>query len=410
MKNISLTFQVHQPVRLKRYRFFDIGNENYYYDDYDNERLIINSAEECYLPNNKILLDILKKYKGQFKVAFSISGTAIDLFTLYAPEVISSFQQLAATEEVEFLAETYSYSLASLKNKDEFRRQVETHTNKMVELFGKQPLVFKNTELIYSDGIGELAAKMGFKSVLAEDAAHILRWRSPNHLYSNPINPDLKILFKNNHLSDVIAFRLSNPDRTNGPKPANNYLSLLNKIPDDEKVVNLFIDYELVRKGKKSGKGVYNILESFMNEIIEYTEFEFVIPSEIADKHQPVSEISIPDTIVRAEKYARLAKLQGNELQQEAFDKLYGLKYKINPNTDHELWKDWQYLQSSDHFYFMSSGFFAKSDSHHNLNPYDNPYEAFMNYMNVLSDFTIRVNNLPIREIGFDQMIMNTVS
>jgi alpha-amylase len=410
MKNISLTFQVHQPVRLKRYRFFDIGNDNYYYDDYENERLTLNFAHECYLQNNHILFKTLKKYKGHVKVAFSISGTSIDLFSLYAPEVITSFQQLADTGCVEFLGETYSHSLASLKNIEEYRRQVEAHSIIMTKFFGKRPMVFKNTELIYSDKIGELAAEMGFKAVMAEDAAHFLKGRSPNYLYSIRDNYNLKILFKNNQLSDAIAFGLSNPANKTGLHNANIYHSLLNKLSDEETGANLLIDYEIVREGIRGSKGGGNPLESFLNEIIETKELGFKTPSEIAEEHQPVSEICIPDTIVWADKFASLAKLTGNELQQEALEKLYDIKYRINPRTESDLWKDWQYLQSSDHFYYMSSGFFSESGYNHDLNPYDNPYEAFMNYMNVLSDFVIRVNNLPTREIRYDQMIINTVS
>jgi alpha-amylase len=404
MKNISLTFQVHQPVRLRRYRFFDIGNDNYYYDDYDNERRIRNSADECYLPNNHILLKLLTKNKGRFKVAFSISGTAIDLFTLYAPEVIKSFQQLAATGRVEFLAETYSHSLSSLKNMDEFIRQAEIHAKKIAELFGKRPLVFKNTELIYSDRIGKLAAEVGFNSVLAESCGHTPGWRSPNHLYINPDNQEIKILFKNSHLSEEAGYCLSNPDRTVKPTLAKDFQTLLNTLPEDDNTVNLCIDYEIVRSDKARGSGKACIAESFLTEITRLSEYCLKFPSEIANDHQPVSEISVPENIVRADEFASLSKLQGNELQLEALDKLYELKNRINPNTNRDLWKDWQYLQSSDHFYYMSSRFFSNSDAHHHLNPYNNPYEAFINYMNVLSDFKIRLNNLPAREIGFDPL------
>jgi alpha-amylase len=410
MKNISLTFQVHQPVSLKRYRFFDIGNENYYYDDYDNERLTLNSARECYLPNNDILFKTLKKYKGQFKVAFSISGTSLDLLSLYAPEVIISFQQLATTGCVEFLGETYSHSLASLKNIDEYRSQIEAHRNKMAKLFGERPMVFKNTELIYSDKIGDLAAEMGFKAVMAEDNTHILMGRSPNHLYGTPDNQLLKILFKNNQLSDAVVFSLSNPANKTGLYNADNYHSLLNKMSDEEKITNIIIDYEIVREVNKGTKVKSNPFKSFLDEIIEMRELRFSTPSEIADKIQVFSDICIPDTFVRADRNANLAKLIGNELQKEALEKLYNLKYRINPKIDIDLWKDWQYLQSSDHFYYMSSDFFSDSGYNHNRNPYDNPYEAFMNYMNILSDFVIRVNNLPAREISYDQMIINTVS
>jgi alpha-amylase len=408
MKNISLTFLVHQPVRLKRYRFLDIGNDNYYYDDYENERLAIKYAVECYLPNNDTLLEILTKSREQFKVAFSISGTAIDLFTLYAPEVIDSFQQLAATGKVEFLAETYSHSLASLKNKDEFRKQVYTHSNKIGELFGQQPCVFKNTELIYSNEIGEMATEMGFKAVVTDDASNMLQGRNPNHLYCNPINPGLKILFKNSQLSNEIAFRVSNPGWTGSPDKVNNYLPLLNITQEGDEIVNLIIDYEIIGKGKKKVTGINDFIGSFTPAVFQLKEYGFKTPSEIVDDYQSFSAIDIPGPVDSADKVVNPSVLFGNELQQEALEKLYELNDKIDPYTDRDLWKDWQYLQSSDHFYYMSSRFFSQSDVHHNLNPYDNPYEAFMNYMNVLSDFTIRLNNSPVSKNTYNPVFMKS--
>lgn len=407
MKNISLTFQVHQPVRLKRYRFFDIGNDNYYFDDFNNERIVRKSAEECYLPTNEILLDLLTEYKGQFKVAFSISGTAIDLFSLYAPEVIESFQRLSATGGVEFLGETYAHSLASEKDRVEFKRQIKAHVIKMKELFGQRPCVFKNTELIYSDEVGKMVAEMGFKAVLAEGARNILRWRSPNYLYRNPMNPELKLLFKNTRLSEDIAFRLSNPDWTGWPKTANNYLSALNSFPTDEKIVNLFMDYEMVGKGQKQGTGIFNFLRSFPLAVFEMTEYGFMTPFELISHYHPAQTIEVPNTISRADEGGDLTDWQGNELQQEALGKLYGLKDSIARCTNADLLKDWQYLQSSDHFYYMYSKFFSNRDFHHDLNPYDNPYEAFMNYMNVLSDFTLRLNKL-VRKKGYPPVMMRS--
>jgi alpha-amylase len=405
MKNISLTFQVHQPVRLKRYRFFDIGNDNYYYDDFENERIIRKAADDYYLPTNEIMSDLLQKYRGNFNVAFSISGTALDLFALYSPEVIESFQRLSATGGVEFLGETYCHSFAALKDQKEFRRQVETHANKIMELFGQRPRVFKNTELIYSDTIGEMIAGMGFKAILTEGARHILKWRSPNHVYCNSISPTIKVLLKNPSLNEDITFRLSNPDWTGWPKTANNYLAMLNRIPSDEQILNLCIDYDAVGQGQKKGSAIFNFLESFPLAVSEKTEYGFMTPSEMVCNYQPVSEINVPNPISRSDKDDSLKDWLGNELQQEAFDKLYTSVDKINQCSDPEILKDWQYLQPSNHFYYMCSRFFSDNDIHHNLNPYDNPYEAFMNYMNVLSDFTIRLNNSTKLKKGYPPLI-----
>ncbi len=398
MKNISLTFLVHQPVRFRRYRFFDIGNDNYYYEDYDNERKIRITADECYLPNNEILLKFLTRYKSRFKVSFSVSGTAINLFRLYAPEVIRSFQQLAATDGVEFIAETYAHSLASLKNTDEFRRQIERHAKKIADLFGNRPQVFKNTEFIYSDRIGNIAADEGFKTVLAEEAVHIPGWKGPNYLYSHPFDPRLKILFRNNVLSNLAASCLVNSEQKAG------FFSLLDKTPAS--LVNLCIDYEIIGQTRAHGHNGETIghFESFLTKLAESGEFKLNTLSEQSRDIQPLSEISIPDSYAVTLKSDSFIKLQGNELQQEALEKLYALKYWINADTDYDLWKDWQYIQSSDHFYYMSSRFFSNGHSDHCYNPYENPYEAFMNYMNILSDFSIRLHNIPVREIDYEQV------
>lgn len=393
MKNISLTFKIHYPVRLKKYRFFDIGNDDYYYDDFENERILRTAADEYLLPTNAVLLDLLKKYKGEFKVAFAISGTAIDLFRLYAPEVIESFQRLSATGCVEFLGDTYAHSLASLKDTEEFRRQVEAHADTMEELFGQRPRVFKNTELIYSDKIGKTISEIGFKAVLTEGARHILKSKSPNYLYGNVINPDLKVLLKNTQLSEEIAFRLANPDWTGWPTTANNYLSTLNKMPDEEKLVNLFMDYELVGKGQKEGTGIFNFLKSFPQVLFEMTDYIFMTPCEIACYNQPIALLNVPDAISQFPYEKDLSLFLGNELQQEALGKLYGLTEKIDHCMDHNILKDWQYLQTSDHFKYMFGKQLPNVDQHVESNPYDNFYEAFMNYMNILNDFSIRINH-----------------
>jgi len=258
MKSICLYFKVHQPVRLRRFRFFDIGNSDYYYDDCANETILSRVAENCYLPANKIILDLINKYQGRFKVAFSISGTAIDQFKIYAPEVIESFRKLAATGCVEFLAETYSHSLSVLKSKIEFKKQVEAHATAMETLFGKRPTIFTNTEFIYSDKIGAMVAEMGYKATLTDGPNHILKWRSPNYIYRNAINPALTVLLKNDQLSDDIAFRFSNSDWSGWPLTAKKYVSWLNKIPKEEKIVNLSWIMKLSASAKSVIQGFLN--------------------------------------------------------------------------------------------------------------------------------------------------------
>lgn len=391
MRSICLNFRVHQPVRLRKFRFFDIGNSDYYYDDYNNELILRKVTGNCYLPANKMILDLINKYQGRFKVSFSISGTAIDQFRIYAPEVIKSFQELAATGCVEFIGETYSNSLASVKNKKEFRKQVVAHAVEIESLFGYKPTAFSNTCLIYSDEIGATLAELGYKTILAEGPNHILKWRSPNYLYCNAINPAATIMLKNDLLSDDIAFRFSNSDWSGWPLTVKKYISWLNKIPKKEKIVNLFMDYETFGERQKTETGIFNFLESFPPAVFRKTDFEFMTPSEVVEHHQPIAPLNMSYPISGADHERDLSAWLGNELQQEAFEKLYDLSGLIGRCNDSALLKDWQYLQTSDHFYYMSTKYFSDGDVHSSHSPYDSPYEAFMNYLNVLNDFALRL-------------------
>jgi len=391
MRSLCLCFQVHQPVRLKKFRFFDIGNSDYYYDDHNNEKILTRVAQNCYLPSNKLILDLINKNQGRFRVAFSISGTAIDQFKIYAPEVIESFRELAATGCVEFLAETYAHSLVALKSKEQFRQQVETHAVTIETLFGKRPTVFKNTGLIYSDEIGAMIAEMGFKTTLSAGPNHILKWRSPNYLYSNAINPDLTVLLKNHRLSDDIALHFSNIDWVGWPLTTKKYVSWLNKISDEEKIVNLVMDYETFGERHNRDTGIFEFLKLLPSAVLTKSDFEFRTPSEVAANYQPVATINVPYPTSTADEERDLTTWLGNELQQDAIEKLYGLNRRIDLCTDPKLLKDWQYLQASDHFCYMSTKYLSHGIVDGGFNPYDSPYEAFMNYMNVLNDFTIRL-------------------
>lgn len=393
-KAICLYFEVHQPFRLKRYRFFDLGHDHYYYDDYTNESILRKVAEKCYLPANNLMLDLINRHKGKFKIAFSISGIVIDQFRLYAPEVIDSFKKLAQTGMVEFLAETEAHSLASLKNKDEFVRQVNNHRNMIKEYFGIEPTSFRNTELIYSDTIGSWVADMGFKSTLTEGAKHVLGWKSPNYLYCNSINPRLKVLLRNFVLSDDIAFRFSNKSWSEWPLTTDKYTSWLNKLAPKSELVNIFLDYETFGEHNWKETGIFDFLEHLPAAILKKTPFRFMTPSEVADNLQPVSAISVPYPISWADEERDITAWLGNELQNAAYDKLYELNDKVNKCNYDQLKKDWTYLQSSDHFYYMCTKFFSDGAVHAYFNPYDTPYDAFMNYMNVLSDFEIRINRM----------------
>jgi alpha-amylase len=390
-KAICLYFQVHQPFRLKRYRFFDLGHDHYYYDDYSNESIMRKVAEKCYLPANKIILELIQKHKGKFKVTFSLSGLAINQFRLYAPEVLESFRSLAKTGMVEFLAETNSHSLASIKSRTEFERQVIKHKDMLKEFLGYEATSFRNTELIYSDSIGSWVAEMGFKSIMTEGAKHVLGWKSPNYLYCNSINPRLKVLLRNFVLSDDIAFRFSNRDWNAWPLTADKYASWINKLAPKSELLNIFLDYETFGEHNWKESGIFDFLYFMPGAVLKKTPFRFLTPSEIADTLQPVSAISIPSPISWADEERDITAWHGNELQVAALDKLYSLAGKVNKCGDDTIKKDWDYLQSSDHFYYMATKFFSDGAVHAYFNPYETPYDAFMNYMNVLGDFEIRL-------------------
>jgi len=390
-KAICLYFQVHQPFRLRRYRFFEMGHEHYYYDDFMNESILRRISSNCYLPANRLLLDLIRKHNGKFRVTFSLTGIVIDQFRLYAPEVLASFRELAETGCVEFLAETNSHSLASLMDKERFEMQVKVHSDKMQEYIGCQPTSIRNTELIYSDDIGSWMADMGYKAVVTEGAKHILGWKSPNYVYCNAINPRLKVLLRNYTLSDDIAFRFSNKDWSSYPLTADKYASWIKGLASSSEVVNIFMDYETFGEHQKRESGIFDFLKNLPDVVIKKTPFSFMTVSEVADSYQPVSLLHVPSPISWADEERDLTAWMGNELQTAAVTKLYSMSDRVNRCNSEALLRDWVYLQSSDHFYYMSTKFFSDGAVHAYFNPYENPYQAFMNYMNVLSDFELRL-------------------
>ena len=391
MKSICLYFQIHQPFRLKNYRFFEIGADHYYFDDYTNQSILRKVARKSYLPANQLFLKLIEQFPGRFKISFSITGIALDQFALYAPELIDSFKELAATGQVEFLAETYSHSLVSLSNEDEFQHQVMTHSERIEELFGMKPKVFRNTELIYSDQIGEQVYRMGFKAMLTEGAKHILGWKSPNFLYYNVHQPKLKLLLRNFKLSDDLAFRFTNQEWSEWPLTADKYVDWIKGVDENEDVINLFMDYETFGEHQSAESGIFEFLKEFPKRIIEETDFEFLTPSEVVKTCQPIAPLPVPFPISWADEERDLSAWLGNELQNEAFRKLYSLRNDLKLANSPELMADWSYLQASDHFYYMCTKFFSDQAVHNYFNPYGSPYDAFINYMNVLSDFILRL-------------------
>lgn len=394
MKSICFYFQVHQPYRLSSYRFFDIGAHDQYFDDYANRYIMQQVAEKCYLPANEVLLGLIKKHGKKFKVAFSISGTALEQFEKYAPKVLKSFQKLAQTGSVEFLAETWAHSLSALKSKKEFEEQVKMHTRKIHELFGQKPVTFRNTELVYSNEIGEMVYNMGFDTMITEGAKHILGWKSPNLLYCSASNPKLKLLLKNFRLSDDIAFRFSDRRWSEWPLTAEKFLSWIDKIDGKDEVINLFMDYETFGEHQWAETGIFDFLHAFPNLVIEKGEYSFKTPSELSKELQPVSQLNVPYPISWADEERDLTAWLGNELQDEAFNTLYSIESKVRKIKDEKLTTQWRYLQTSDHFYYMCTKWFSDGDVHKYFNPYSSPYDAFINYMNVLSDLVSRVEKM----------------
>lgn len=392
MRSVCLYFQVHQPFRLRTYRFFNIGDDHQYYDEYQNRHIIRRVAEKCYLPANKMMLDLIKEFGGAFRISFSISGTALEQLQMYAPEVIQGFRLLAKTGCVEFLAETYAHSLASQGNSEEFIRQVELHRHTIEKYFEVTPTTFRNSELIYSDSVAEMVSGMGFTTMITEGAKHILGWKSPNYMYASAAVPRLKIFLRNFRLSDDIAFRFSERSWSEWPVTTEKFTGWLNGIEPREEVVNLFIDYETIGERQWKETGIFEFFKSLPKAVLSGSAFNFATPSELANQLQPVAGLQVPYPISWADEEKDLTSWLGNELQDEAFSKLYSIAEKVRKSNDKNIQSDWQWLQTTDHFYYMCTKWFSDGAVHKYFNPYPSPYEAFINYMNVLSDFIIRVD------------------
>ena len=309
-KSICLYFQVHQPTRLRLYRFFDIGKDSHYYDDFANRTILRRVAQKCYLPMNQLMLDLINKNKGKFKIAYSISGSALEQFQRFAPEVIDSFKALAATGKVEFLAETYYHSLASLASESEFRHQVQKHSALIEELFGVKPVTFRNTELIYSNGIGEMVYDMGYKTMLTEGARHIMGWQSPNYVYTGETQPKLKLLLRNYTLSDDIAFRFNQNKVT-----ADQYVGWMKESAKEGDIVNLFMDYETFGEHQSEESGIFAFMKALPGAVLADGTFGFATPAEIVKKYKPVSDIAVDDPISWADEERDVTAWLGNELQ-----------------------------------------------------------------------------------------------
>jgi len=389
MPSVCFYFQVHQPYRLRRYSVFEIGNNQDYFDHDKNRQVMEKVANKCYRPMNMLLLDLIKKLDGKFKVAFSITGVALEQFEKYTPDVIDLFRELAKTGHVEFLAETYYHSLSYLKSKEEFESQVKMHSKKMHDLFGVQPKVFRNTELIFNNEIANFVEGMGYKGIIAEGADHVLGWRSPNYLYQ-PVNTrNIKLLLKNYKLSDDIAFRFGNKSWEEYPMTSEKFASWIASNPGD--TVNLFMDYETFGEHQWEDTGIFNFMRQMPYEILKHGNCNFKTPSELVKSYNPVGVLDVHHMISWADIERDLSAWLGNKIQHEALHSLFEMEREIKETNDEKLIEDWRKLTTSDHFYYMCTKWFADGDVHKYFNPYDSPYESFIAFMNVLNDMQERL-------------------
>ena len=390
MKAICFNFEIHQPVRLKRYTFFDIGNDHYYYDDFLNDDIIARIAERSYIPAARTLLKMVEDTKGKFRSSISISGVAIEQLEQYVPEFIDLLRQLAATGKVEFVAMPYARSLASLTDPEEFAEQVKFHSEKIQQLFGVKTKVLRNTELIYSDEIAPQIVAMGYKGVMTEGAKHILGWKSPNYVYSAASAPKLKILLRNAKLSEDIAARFSDTSWAAFPLTADKYIDWIAQTPADEQIVNLWLNLETFGGQQPAETGIFQFLEA-LPRFAEERGVEFWTPTEAVTKLKAVDSLSVMHPISGADEARDTSAWLGNKLQNEAFRKLYSVAERVRLCDDRRLKQDWWYLQGADNFYYMSTKHFADGAVHSMFSPYETPFQAFTNYMNALSDFIVRV-------------------
>src|SRR3989344_9178235 len=397
MVSTCFYFQVHQPMRLRRYSVFEIGQHNNYFDNPKNEAIIRKVAHKCYLPANRTILEMINKTDGKFKAAYSMSGVALEQFERWMPEVIDSFKELVDTGCVELLDETYHHSLSYLYSKEDFKEQVELHNRKIRQLFNYKPTVFRNTELIYNNELANYVEKMGYKGIIAEGADHILGWRSPNFVYKPVNSKNMSLLLKNYKLSDDIAFRFSEQSWKEFPLTAPKFANWVNAINGNGNVLNLFMDYETFGEHQWEDKGIFEFLRWLPHEILKHPDNDFVTPSEAIKRYKPVGEADFHNFVSWADVERDLSAWLGNKMQQEAIKETYMLETPVKLSGNPELVDEWRRLQTSDHFYYMCTKWFNDGDVHKYFNPYDSPYEAFITYMNILSDFRIKANKVGMK-------------
>jgi len=403
MASVCFYFQIHQPFRLKPYKVFHIGKDHKYFGDEentdnDNKTILQKVAKNSYLPGLKLIKKMLEDHE-EFKVSFSISGMAIEQFEQYAPEVIEVLKDISSNPRVEFLAETYYHSLASVYSETEFASQVKIHHEKIKSLFGYSPTALRNTELIYDNKLAAVAEQMGYEVILAEGADEILQWRSPNFVYAPIGTQNVKLMLKNYRLSDDIAFRFSDRNWEGWPLTAEKYANWLADVNGNGYVINLFLDFETLGEHHGDGSGIFDFFRHLPKAVLEHQDMDFVTVSEAARKYPPVDLVDVVNPISWADTKRDLSAWTENAMQRNAIKSLYEIEEQVMNSGEIELIHDWRRLQTSDHFYYMSTKLFGDGEVHAYFSPYESPYNAFTNYMNVLHDITYRLNNLINREL-----------
>ena len=400
MKTICLYFEIHQIIHLKRYRFFDIGTDHYYYDDYENERSISDIAERSYMPALNAISDMIRDNGKGFKVAFSLSGVGIEQLEMHAPQVLEKLQELNNTGCVEFLAEPYSHGLSSLANEETFALDVKKQCQKIVEYFGKKPTVLRNSSLIYSDDIGGQVAAMGFKGMLTEGAKHVLGWKSSHYVYNCNIAPNLKLLLRDVVLSDDISLRFNNSDWDGYPLFADSYIDRIARFPEEEQIINIFMELSALGIAQPLSSNILDFLKA-LPACAKAKGITFSTPTEICMKVKSVGSLDVPDTLSWVDEERDVSCWLGNAMQREAFNKLYSVADRVRIANDPRINQDWDYLQASNNFRFMTT---KASNVGLDRGIYSGPFDAFTNYMNILGDFINRVNALYPPEIDNEEL------
>ncbi len=390
MKTICLYFEIHQIIHLKRYRCFDIGRDHYYYDDYENDRSITEIAERSYIPALTTLIQMAKDNKGAFKIAVSLSGVGLEQLEIHAPRVVELLHELNETGCVEFLAEPYSHGLSSLANEECFREEVQRMVQKIKQVFGQTPQVFRNSSLIYDNEIGGIVADMGFKGMLTEGAKHVLGWKSPHYVYHCAYNPDLKLLLRDFKLSDDISLRFSNSEWSEYPLLADKYINWIDSTPKEEQVINIFMELSALGMAQPLSSNILEFLKA-LPACAKEKGITFSTPTEIVTKLKSVDQVDVPYPMSWVDEERDTSCWLGNLMQREAFHKLYSVADRVRICTDRRIKQDWDYLQASNNFRFMTT---KETGVGLNRGIYDSPYDAFTNYMNIVGDFISRVNSL----------------